>query len=166
MLHLVSHNDLSTADGQLDSLLYDHAPQGRSGIQRYHERLCALPKHEIPQLGEPVDPLYDRQDVVPGQVTRLARKPRWAIRKEELGLAHATGIKQYLARQWIDGGALGGQWQVPLSQWDPCGLSAPSRLNDLRAQRKQCAQQLTTLWSEQILEPGAKPERAGDDQRI
>src|SRR2546423_3040868 len=107
----------------------------RALLLREGDRLRAPPQHDLTEILQAFAALHDRREVVPGQLAGLAREAGRAVGKEQLGLAHAAGIEQELARRGIARRVLRSDPHVELAERDPGGLAAPARLDELALER-------------------------------
>src|SRR5258707_13078438 len=114
--------------------------------------LRALPQHQVAQLLQVFVAFDDGREVVAGELPHPAREQRRAVRKEDLGLAHAPGIEEQVARRRVAGVVLVTDVEVELAKRDPGRLPAPARLDDLRVQWQHRLELGAALWRELGLE--------------
>src|SRR5262249_15311221 len=93
------------------------------------------------------------------ELSHLAPKERRAIRKEDLGLAHPSGVEQQLPRPRMARRVLITEAQVELAERYPRRLAAPPRLDQLCLERQHVLKRVTGLRRELRLE-------AGDEAKI
>src|SRR6478735_3773881 len=86
------------------------------------DRLGAFPERQAPQLGELLEALDDRGEVVPRERARLRREGAVAVRKQQLCLAHAARVEQQLPRRRVARGVLGPDPELAVAPRDPVRL--------------------------------------------
>src|SRR5256885_5927942 len=126
-----------------------------------HDRLGALPKDELPELGQHGCAFGNGEEVIPLQRPELAGKTGDSVGEENLRLADPTRIKEELAGPGLGGGVFGGQVEPQIPEWDPSGLAAPPGLYQLAPEGKQRAKGGTGARGQDILEAGAQRPPAG-----
>ncbi len=127
--------------------------------------LCALPQGHLAELGEPFAPEQDREEVVAGELARLAREVRVAVRNEHLGLADAAGIEDDLSRMRIRRGVLGAQSEIEAAERHPHRLAAPAHVQQLLTERQELAKRLAGARRRRF-EVRLEPEPARRDHDI
>src|SRR5690606_38057507 len=125
--------------------------------------LRALPQDCFAELGQLLDSVRDRQEMVAGKLAHLARKRDAAISEENFRLADAAGVENHLSQRRIAGRVFIAQTEIEIAEWNPAPLSAPAHMNQLLTVGKQAAKLGAGLRCRFFLEPGAEFMFAGDD---
>src|SRR5262249_11786220 len=112
------------------------AGRGSAGQHSFTGRLDPDVLRAFPQtlLSHPAAPLiaaHDADKVVAGQSAKLAGEGARPVRKQDLGLAVAAGIKEDLTRSGITRGVLPGHLELEVTQRNPACLAAPACVDQL-----------------------------------
>src|SRR5919112_3615921 len=84
-----------------------------------------------------LEPLDDGEEMIAGELARLAGEANRAIGEEDLGLAHAARIEDQLPGGGEARGVLVADAEVEVSKRHPHGGAAPAHVHDLPHERKR-----------------------------
>ncbi len=104
--------------------------------------LGSLPDQKPSQLPKLLSAIENGQEVIASELAHLARKASGAVGEEDLRLAHAAGIEKDLAGRRMACVIFKAQPHVQTAEWNPTGLTTPTRLDDLITERKQPPERL------------------------
>ena len=106
------------------------APASASGFRRPRSGFSAhLSTARSCRVGSFSRPGGQRDEMVAGELSHLARKMHAAIGQQDLGFADTAGIEDDLAGRRIAGGVLVGDAEVEITERHPDALAAPAHMD-------------------------------------
>ena len=109
---------------------------------------------------------HDREEVIAGEQAGLTGKLRAAVRDQKLCFAHAARVQQNLAGQGIDGGVLGRNANLQISERHPRGFAAPSHVQQIFLERQQLQKRRAGQRRLCGFTTGSKGDWTGGDREI
>src|SRR5579871_1813396 len=125
--------------------------------------LRAFPETGATQFAQVLVAGDDRQEVVAGQLTHLAGEARPAVGEENFGFAESAWIEEHLAGRGMAGVVLEVDVELEVTQGNPARLAAPTRVNDLVAERQKLAEGVARPGRVFLLHARGEDERPGGD---
>src|SRR5262249_8232973 len=101
--------------------------------------------------------------VIAGELSELAGEHRVAVRDEDLRFAVAAGIKQNLSGCGVARVVLERDPEIEIAEWNPRGLSAPARLDQLAAEGQRGEEGGTGLRRRAPLESQREVKTGADE---
>src|SRR4029079_7412543 len=126
-----------------------------------HDLLGALPQRELPEVTQVLVAGGHGEDVVAGELAGHAGEAAVPVREQDLGLAHAAGVDQDLARRRVARGVLGPDAEIEVAERDPGRLAAPPHVDHTVPEGEAPAERLDRLRRAVPLPAGLEGERPG-----
>src|SRR5829696_1049072 len=141
------------------------ALRGGSGAVE-EDILGPFPEGHLPEWPKVLLPLGHGQEVVAGELPRLALEARARVGEQDLGLRDAPGVEQDLPRGRVARRVLEAHPEVEVAQRDPTRLAAPADVDELLAVGQQLPESLAGFWRLLHLPSSPELERPGRDLQV
>src|SRR5215469_10036650 len=110
--------------------------------------------------------LDDGQEVIASQLPDLAAEAHAAVGQQDLGLAHAAGVKEELTRSGVARRVLVAEAEIKSTEWDPACLSAPPHVDQVLAVRQHALKSGASQRGRGVFKASPERERANGDADI